>query len=421
MRTATVSIAKSVPANFIPDFPVSELCRSLQDRTARLDPRRYRQYTCRGASVSTRISNTYAHERSELQRNRGCNGSCISEDHLDLRQARSRSSVCRVAAVAGEHAMNARELERRLENYLAVRSALGYRDYALRNLLRDFVRCLVANNRNGPIRAGTAVDWACATSGRNGASRLAYRLSAARGFLIHLRASVPDTEVPGTGLLKKSPRRIPYLFSNDQIRDLLRAAATIGPAGSLRPHTYETILGLMASTGIRVGEAIRLTTGDVKLGPHAPRLEIRESKFKKSRIVPLHPTTAEKLRDYVSLRTRIGYGSVETVFFPSERRKPLCYETLRSWFARTTRELGMCPSDDRRKPTLHGLRHHFAVERLTLWCQQGAPVGKLAPNLSVYLGHMSPEESYWYLTSTPELLMTAGKSFQRFAVPGGTL
>lgn len=315
--------------------------------------------------------------------------------------------------------MNARKFETPLENYLAVRSALGYRDYALRNLLQDFVRYLVARNHDGPIRAGTAVDWACATSGRNGASRLAYRLSAARGFLLHLRASIPDTEVPETGLLKKSARRIPYLFSNDQIRDLLKAASTIGPAGSLRPHTYETILGLMASTGIRVGEAIRLTTGDVKLDLHPPRLEIRESKFHKSRVVPLHPTTAEKLRNYASLRTRIGYGSAVTAFFPSERRKPLCYETLRSWFARTTQELGMSPAGDRRKPTPHGLRHHFAVERLTLWCQQGAAVGRLAPNLSVYLGHVRPEESYWYLTSTPALLMTAGESFHRFAVPGG--
>jgi integrase/recombinase XerD len=153
---------------------------------------------------------------------------------------------------------------------------------------------------------------------------LAYRLSAARGFLIHLRASIPDTEVPETGLLKKSPRRIPYLFSNDQIRDLLKAASAIGPAGSLRPHTYETILGLMASTGIRVGEAIRLTTGDVKLDPHPPRLQIRESKFRKSRVVPLHPTTTEKLRNYASLRPRIGYGSAETAFFLSERRKLLC-------------------------------------------------------------------------------------------------
>jgi integrase/recombinase XerD len=315
--------------------------------------------------------------------------------------------------------MSARELEGRLEKYLAVRSALGYRDYFLRSLLRDFVRYAVARHDKGPIRAGTAVDWACATSERNGASRLAYRLSAARGFLTHLRASIPDTEVPEVGLLKKSPRRIPYLFSKDQILDLLKIASTLGPAGSLRPHTYGTILGLMASTGIRVGEAIHLKTGDVKLDAYPPRLEIRESKFRKSRYVPLHPTTADKLRDYARLRARKGYGGDQTAFFVSERRKPLCYETLRSWFSHTTRELGICPADDRRTPTLHGLRHHFAVERLTLWCQQGASVRELTPNLSIYLGHVSPEESYWYLTSTPALLMTAGESFHRYAVPGG--
>jgi integrase len=297
--------------------------------------------------------------------------------------------------------------------------ALGYRDYGLRNLLKDFVRYLVVRQQHGPVRAATAVDWACSTSGRNGASRLAYRLSVARGFLTHLRASVPETEVPEVGLLKKSPRRIPYLFSKDEILNLLKAASRIGPENSLRPHTYETILGLMASTGIRVGEAIHLNATDVKLDSDPPRLEIRESKFRKSRLVALHPTTAEKLRFYASLRVRMRYGGNRSAFFLSERRKPFCYETLRSWFARTTRGLGMVPTDNRRTPTLHGLRHHFAVERLTRWCEQGAPVRELAPTLSVYLGHVSPEESYWYLTSTPALLMTAGESFQRYAIPGG--
>ncbi len=315
--------------------------------------------------------------------------------------------------------MNARELERQLETYLTVRSALGHRDYGLRRLMQDFVRYVIARHDDVPIRARIAVDWACTTSGRNGASRLAYRLSAARGFLTYLRASFPDTEVPQTGLLKKSARRIPYLLAKGQIIDLLKRASALGPAGSLRPYTYEAILGLMASTGIRVGEAIRLTTGDVKLDSHPSRLEIRESKFHKSRLVPLHPTTSERLRRYAEIRVRMGYGGSSSAFFVSERRTHLCYETLRCWFARTTQDLDMCPEDGRRAPTLHGLRHYFAVQRLTLWCQQGAPVRDLAPNLSVYLGHVSPEESYWYLTSTPELLMTAGDSFQHYATSGG--
>jgi hypothetical protein len=103
--------------------------------------------------------------------------------------------------------MNATDLEDHLQRYLAVRSALGYRNYALRNLMMDFVRYAVTAHEHGPIRARTAVDWACATAGRNGASRLAYRLSAARGFLSHLRASIPDTEVPSVGMLKVSAAR----------------------------------------------------------------------------------------------------------------------------------------------------------------------------------------------------------------------
>jgi integrase len=218
-------------------------------------------------------------------------------------------------------------------------------------------------------------------------------LSAARGFLTHVRATFPDTAVPQTGLLKKSPRRIPYLFSKKQLADLLKTASALGPAGSLRPHTYETILGLMASTGIRVGEAIHLKKVDVKLDAHPPRLEIHESKFRKSRLVPLHPTTSERLRHYGQVRAEMGYEGC-VAFFASAQGRHLCYETLRSWFARTTWELGMRPEDGRRPPTLHGLRHYFAVERLTLWCQQGVSVRDLAPNLSVYLGHVSPEVRY---------------------------
>ncbi len=314
--------------------------------------------------------------------------------------------------------MKTTELEGQLETYLAVRSALGYRDYFLQRLLQDFIRYVIDRHDDGPIRARTAVDWACATSARNGVSRLAYRLSVARRFLTHLRVNFPDTEVPGMGLLKKSPRRNPYLFSKEQIADLLKMAATLGPAGSLRPHTYETILGLLASTGLRVGEAIRLKIDDVELASGPPRLEIRESKFHKSRLVPLHPTTADKLGHYAQRRARMGYEGPPHAFFVSERRQHLCYGTLRSWFVRATGELGMRPADGGRMPTIHGLRHYFAVERLTLWCQQGAPVRDLAPNLSVYLGHVSPAESYWYLTATPALLMTASDSFQHFATPG---
>jgi integrase len=174
----------------------------------------------------------------------------------------------------------------------------------------------------------------------------------------------------------------------------------------------------MASTGIRVGEAIRLKISDVELNAEPSLLQIRESKFGKSRVAPRHPTTAAKLTHSVRLRARLGYSKRSDAFFVSERGGHLNYGCLVQWFTRATRSLGMQPPEGRRTPTLHGLRHYFAIERLTLWCHQGACIQDLAPQLSVYLGHAKPQQSYWYLTATPELLHIAGESFRRFANTG---
>lgn len=316
--------------------------------------------------------------------------------------------------------MSMRELRDQLEQYLAARAALGLKDRGRKSLLQDFLRYLVEVQCDGSIPCHVAVDWAATTpmARATGLAGPARRLSAVRGFLSHLRASNPHVEIPPARLLAAAKGRRPYLYSSQQIADLLRAALTIRPRGSLRPHTYATLLGLMASTGIRVGEAIRLKIFDVELESAIPLLQIRESKFGKSRVVPLHPTTAERLREYVRLRTRLRYSGRSDAFFVSERGGHLNYECLVQWFIRTTRSMGMCPSDGRRTPTLHGLRHYFAIERLTSWCREGVCIQDLAPQLSVYLGHVKPQQSYWYFTATPELLHIAGESFQRFANTG---
>lgn len=317
--------------------------------------------------------------------------------------------------------MNARKLQDQLAGYLAVRAALGYKDHGLKSLLQGFLNYIAARASDGLLRSAIAVDWAYTTPIARGAGVAgpAHRLSAARGFLSHLHASNPGVEVPQSRLLAavRSPR--PYLYSSEEIARLLKAASDLGPRGSLRPHTYETILGLMASTGIRVGEAIRLKNCDVDLKTEPPVLRIRETKFGKHRVVVLHPTTANKLTQYVQLRRRLGYGKRTDAFFVSEQGGLVSYACLCRWFSRTTRVMGMHPPKGRRTPTLHGLRHHFAVERLTLWCQQGACVQDLAPHLSVYLGHAKPQQSYWYMTATPALLSAAAESFQRFTKPGG--
>jgi integrase/recombinase XerD len=308
--------------------------------------------------------------------------------------------------------MSHSDLHLHLDAYLGVRQALGFQMRAERTLLRDFVRYIETHADAGPIRAYLAVDWACASSTQRGASGAAQRLSMARGFLTYLRAILPETEVPNSGRPK------PYLVTAPQITALIRAAQDLGPRSSLRPHTFATFIGVLASTGLRVGEAIRLTVQDVHLDATPPVLHIRETKFHKSRLVPLHPTTVVPLRRYSAVRTTLHDAALSDVFFVSEQGQALTHDTLGRWFAQLCRQLGLEPTAGGRRPSLHALRHAFAMERLRRWHQDGMDVQALLPHLSVYLGHVRPQESYWYLTATPELLSAAALRFQRYAARG---
>jgi integrase/recombinase XerD len=186
--------------------------------------------------------------------------------------------------------MSHRSLHLHLDAYLSVREALGFQMRAERTLLRDFVGFVESQGDGGPIRAQLAVDWACASSAQRGRGGTAQRLSMARRFLAYLRAALPETEVPSSGLVASVRRPPPYLFTPPQITALIRAAKALGPHGSLRPHTFSTFLGVLTSTGLRVGEAIRLTVQEVHLDATPPVLHIRETKFHKSRLVGLIPT-----------------------------------------------------------------------------------------------------------------------------------
>lgn len=215
--------------------------------------------------------------------------------------------------------MSPDELNRHLAAYIGVRDALGFQMHAERTLLLDFVRFVIASAKTEPIRAQTAVDWACASTSRWRTGTAAGRLSMARGFLIYLRAHVPETEVPDFRLIAGRRRPKPFLFTPKQIDALMHAALQARPRGSLRPHTLATLIGLLASTGLRVGEAIRLTSRDVHLDIDPPRLYIIETKFHKSRIVVLHATSAEQLRRYTQHRAALGYNGFSDVFFVSEQ------------------------------------------------------------------------------------------------------
>jgi integrase/recombinase XerD len=309
-------------------------------------------------------------------------------------------------------------VETHMVAYLSLREALGFQIRAEKLLLPEFVAFVQAHGNTGPIRAQLALEWACQGAAHRGASGAAQRLSIARGFLTYLQASLPDTEVPDHGLLPRPRRPKPYLFTPAQVTALFEAAQGRQPRGSLRPYTLSTLIGLLASTGLRIGEAIRLQISDVKLDRDPPQLHILETKFHKSRIVPLHPSTAAQLRLYRERRAYWHYDALAEAFLVSEQGQPLRHPALHAWFTRLCRRLGFQSPEGARGPCLMSFRHTFAVTCVRRWYEQGQDVHALLPHLSVYLGHLRPQESYWYLTAVPELLGAAAQRFQTYVMGG---
>jgi integrase/recombinase XerD len=248
--------------------------------------------------------------------------------------------------------MNQTELQQCLVSYLAIKEALGFKIQPTRILLRDFLRFVESRGISEPLRGQVAVDWACDASSPRGVSGQVQRLSMVRGFLSFLRSIEPETEVPDHKLLAGARRPTPYLFTSAQIVQLLDEASRMKPASSLRPHLWQALIGLLASTGLRVGEAIRLKVDDLKLEADTPYLLVSETKYRKSRLVPLHPASAIRLRRYAEKRQELGYDALSDHFFVSERGNPLGQETLWLIFNRMTRRLGMHPTDGRRRPSL---------------------------------------------------------------------
>lgn len=307
--------------------------------------------------------------------------------------------------------MKREDLHYLLNCYLATRESVGFKDRGHRKLLEDFLQHAAKKRSAGPITVQLVVDWACLTSRSDAFAGQALRLSTARGFLTYLKTVFPETEIPPARYLRPQRRRRPYLFSRDDILRLLDCAGDQRPRGSLRAVTYPTIIGLLASTGLRASEAIKLRVGDVQLDPDPPLLHIFETKFLKSRWVPLHPTTAEVLRHYRERRSEAGAVQPTDPFFISDAGRPVPYYTLKNLFARLVKRLGVVAANNQRTPSLHSLRHTFAVQRLTIWYQEGRDVRALAPQLSVYLGHKHLSDSYWYLSAMPDLLNAAADRF----------
>lgn len=291
------------------------------------------------------------------------------------------------------------DLRHALDNYLAIRRALGFKLERAGLLLADFVAYL-EHNGAGTITTDAALAWASLPP--NGESDWwAQRLSVVRGFAHYLHAIDPTHEVPPPGLLPgRSHRATPYLYSDADIAALMAAARSF--RSPLRAATLETLVGLLAVTGLRIGEALRLDRDDVDLTEGV--LTIRLSKFGKSREIPLHASTVEALAAYHHRRDRLCRRPVDPAFFISTAGTRLLYCNAHAAWLELVRRAGLQPRSAKCRPRPHDLRHSFAVRTLLGWYRDRADVQAHMPLLSTYLGHVHPANTYWYLSAAPELL-----------------
>lgn len=299
------------------------------------------------------------------------------------------------------------ELRSALNDYLATRRALGFKLEDAARLLSNFVDHVEEAGAT-TVTTELALAWATRPQGTH-PSWWAARLGAVRGFAKYLAAVDPTTEVPPVDLLPhRSRRAVPYLYSPDEIAALMAAARRL--RSPLRAATYETLIGLLAATGMRVGEAIGLARPDVDLGSET--LVVRAGKFNKSREVLVHESTVAALKAYAGIRDRLCPLPAAPNFLVSTAGTRLIYKNVQFVFSQLTREVGLVPRSPRCRPRIHDLRHRFAVETLRRWHEAGLDVEAHLPALSTYLGHTNPSSTYWYLTATPELLATAAERLE---------
>ncbi|HEY7429799.1 MAG TPA: tyrosine-type recombinase/integrase [Streptosporangiaceae bacterium] len=292
------------------------------------------------------------------------------------------------------------ELSGHLEDYLRLRRALGFKLEFPGLVLPSLVSYLEAAGA-ATVTAELAIAWAGLPRGVLPIT-WAHRLGAARGFARYLKTIDPATEIPPAGVWPSvTPRPQPWIWAEADIGRLLTAARALRPP--LRAATYETLLGLLAATGMRLGEAIALDRADAGLADGV--LTIRDGKFSRSRLVPLHPTAVGALRSYAACRDLLCPRPKTTRFFVSTVGTPLRTSGVDHTFAQLTTALGLRTAACR--PRIHDLRHSFTVRQLLRWHRAGADVHARMPVLSAYLGHVSPEGTYWYLTAVPELMELA--------------
>ena len=310
-------------------------------------------------------------------------------------------------------------LRARVERYLAERRRLGFGLRSPAYALRGFARHVQTVGHHGPLTVEVMADWArCDSHGSTDPHTWARRLKKLRPFTRWLQQFEPRTEVPDDAIFGRLPeRQAPHIYSEDEIVDLLAAARRLGPKPGLRGMIFETMFGLIACTGLRISEALALRNEDVDLT--RGMLTIHQTKFAKSRQVPMHHSTINALRRYRSTRDLSGESTEENApFFVGTRGRrqglPLGERQVHRVFAALREQLGWRNRGTHHAPRIHDLRHSFVVNRIMRWHAQGIDIDQAMLSLSTYVGHAMVTNTYWYLSAVPELMGLAAERFESF-------
>jgi integrase len=296
-----------------------------------------------------------------------------------------------------------RPLRDALDDYLALRRALGFRLATAGRLLGQFAGWLEARGAS-TITTADALAWATLPAGASPAWQ-AIRLAAARGLAAYLHGTDPSVQVPPAGLIRRgNDRATPYLYSETEISAIIATAGTLRPR--FRAATYQALISLLAASGIRIGEALALDRGDLDADDGV--LIVRDSKFGKTRLVPLHPSATAALTRYSALRDERHLRPAAPALFLSTAGTRLLHSNVGLTFNQLTDQAGLTRRSASCRPRIHDVRHSFAVATVLGWYRDGAGVAAMMPRLSTYLGHTDPKHTYWYLSAAPELMALAG-------------
>jgi integrase/recombinase XerD len=296
------------------------------------------------------------------------------------------------------------------EDCLCLRRALGYALEDAGRLLMDFVE-FAERTEADTLTTGLAVAWAIRTRAEVNPAHWHRRLGIVRGFARHLRALDPATEIPPEDLMPFHYRRVaPHLYTPQEITALIQATRLF--THPLKARTYAALIGLLACTGMRVGEACALDRGDIDTREAIAR--IRAGKLGKAREVPLHPSAVAALDDYAAQRDQLCPAPSSPAFFLNARGTRQAAKRAAEDFPRLREAAGIRPAPGGRAPRTHDLRHTFCITTLMNWYRDGADVQARLPLLSTYLGHVDPVSTYWYLHAAPELMSLAALRLETY-------